>query len=183
MLESLEKVKLLNTYMKCNNYANDFLYEKVKEKLGKYLWLENNLKSYTIGNSSEDILNTIKLNNFTSETELFKALINIHGEVCDEITAYYNSPVEDRYAINLFMIIPNRDLDKVNYIYAKNEFDAVFIYSKMCGCLVPDTFAIPVYGVFLEEGYNIKENTNITFKKQCELNCYVYEGDNPKVEL
>lgn len=101
----------------------------------------------------------------------------------EKIEDFYNTAVGERETKVLFTIIPDHDTDDIEYVYANNEMDAVYIYHKMCSCLVYDTVAVPIYRNVILEGYTHKEGHKITFKRQCELNKREPEGENPKVNV
>lgn len=113
--------------------------------------------------------------------DMFKNLDN-KEMVYDEVIKYYNLPVCNRSVEKLFMIIPFRDKDKVAYVYANNQFDAVYIYNKMCGCLVPDTTAELILVRNTDRMLFHKDDNFISFEEQCENNDFGYSGENPIVE-
>jgi hypothetical protein len=108
--------------------------------------------------------------------------IHIENRNPKEVAEYYNSAVGERDTNNLYIVIPFKDMDKPAYIFAINEFDAVYIYNKICGCLVPETRAELVNDNLLKQELSKRKNI-ISFEEQCELNDFSYLGENPEVEV
>lgn len=72
----------------------------------------------------------------------------------DEFWKYYDSPVGLRLTNVLFLVVADGDYDKSVYVYANNEFDAVYIAQKMWQDFWFDVLAIPIYTSFIKYAYN-----------------------------
>lgn len=98
----------------------------------------------------------------------------------EEFNNYYNSPVGDRPTDVLFIVIGDNDLDKAIFVYANDEFDAVYIAQKMMQCYWFNMIAQPIYGCFIDYAYTRKVYS-ISFQDQCKMNNFGYE-ENPIIE-
>ena len=98
----------------------------------------------------------------------------------EEFNNYYSQPVGNRSTNVLFLVVGDGDFDKCGYVYANNEFDAVYIYQKMMRCYWFNIIAQPIYNSFIHYAY-VKKVNSISFETQCKLNNYSYE-ENPIIE-